>query len=66
MSEYLFVEKPFLDHLSSLGWEVIDQGCGDPAARVFGPRRCEGNEEREARRLCISQAIVRADLRAGR
>ena len=36
MSEYLFVEKPFLNHLSSLGWEVIDQGVnvtsGDPAA----------------------------------
>ena len=28
MSEYLFVEKPFLDHLRALGWEVIDQGCG--------------------------------------
>jgi hypothetical protein len=26
MSEYLFVEKPFLDHLVALGWEVIDQG----------------------------------------
>ena len=26
MSEYLFVEKPFLDHLHALGWEVIDQG----------------------------------------
>ena len=26
MSEYLFVEKPFLDHLRALGWEVIDQG----------------------------------------
>jgi type I restriction enzyme, R subunit len=38
VSEYLFVEKPFLDHLRSLGWEVIDQGCGaipsDPAASL--------------------------------
>ncbi len=38
MSEYLFVEKPFLNHLSSLGWEVIDQGChaipGDPASSL--------------------------------
>ncbi len=28
MSEYLHVEKPFLDQLDSLGWEVIDQGQG--------------------------------------
>ena len=26
MSEYLFVEKPFLDQLAALGWQVIDQG----------------------------------------
>lgn len=35
MSEYMHVEKPFLDQLAALGWEVIDQGCGivpaDPA-----------------------------------
>jgi len=34
MSEYLFVEKPFLNHLSSLGWEVIDQGCGIISRRM--------------------------------
>jgi len=28
MSEYLHVEKPFLDQLATLGWEVVDQGCG--------------------------------------
>jgi type I restriction enzyme R subunit len=28
MSEYLHVEKPFLDQLAALGWEVVDQGCG--------------------------------------
>ena len=28
MSEYLHVEKPFLDQLSALGWKVIDQGQG--------------------------------------
>lgn len=28
MSEYLHVEKPFLDQLASLGWTVIDQGHG--------------------------------------
>jgi len=38
MSEYTHVEKPFLDQLAGLGWEVIDQGCGfipsDPAASL--------------------------------
>jgi hypothetical protein len=38
MFEYLFVERPFLDHLRSLGWEVIDQGAhaipSDPAASL--------------------------------
>jgi len=35
MSEYLHVEKPFLDQLAALGWTIVDQGCGmipsDPA-----------------------------------
>ncbi len=30
MSEYTYVEKPFLDQLTTLGWEVIDQGIGIP------------------------------------
>lgn len=30
MSEYLHVEKPFLDQLATLGWTVIDQGQGVP------------------------------------
>jgi type I restriction enzyme R subunit len=30
MSEYNYVEKPFLDQLRALGWEVIDQGEGIP------------------------------------
>lgn len=38
MSEYLHVEKPFLDQLSTLGWTVIDQGQGfipcDPSASL--------------------------------
>lgn len=38
MSEYLHVEKPFLDQLAGLGWTVIDQGRGfipcDPAASL--------------------------------
>ena len=32
MSEHAFVEKPFLDQLASLGWNVIDQGPGVPTA----------------------------------
>jgi type I restriction enzyme, R subunit len=28
MSEYLHVEKPFLEQLATLGWKVIDQGQG--------------------------------------
>lgn len=30
MSEYTFVEKPFLDQLQALGWNVIDQGPAFP------------------------------------
>ena len=43
MSEYDHVEKPFLEQLAGLGWEVIDQGCGsipsDPAASLRGSFR---------------------------
>jgi type I restriction enzyme, R subunit len=38
MSEYLHVEKPFLDQLGTLGWQVIDQGQGfipsDPSKSI--------------------------------
>ncbi|MCR4303379.1 MAG: hypothetical protein NUV63_04005, partial [Gallionella sp.] len=38
MSEYLHVEKPFLDQLATLGWNVVDQGVGiipfDPASSL--------------------------------
>ena len=30
MSEHAFVEKPFLDQLQQLGWNVVDQGPGVP------------------------------------
>ena len=30
MSERSFVEKPFLDQLAALGWQVVDQGPGVP------------------------------------
>jgi type I restriction enzyme R subunit len=43
VSEYLHVEKPFLDQLAALGWKVIDQGQGfipsDPAASLRGSFR---------------------------
>lgn len=43
MSEYLHVEKPFLDQLSSLGWTVIDHGQGfiptDPSVSLRGSFR---------------------------
>jgi type I restriction enzyme, R subunit len=32
VSEYTHIEKPFLDELRALGWEVIDQGEGFRAA----------------------------------
>ena len=28
--EYLFVERPFLDQLAALGWQIVDQGRGVP------------------------------------
>ena len=43
MSEYLHVEKPFLDQLGALGWSVIDQGQGfipsDPTISLRGSFR---------------------------
>ncbi|MEW6543837.1 MAG: type I restriction endonuclease subunit R [Nitrospirota bacterium] len=43
MSEYLHVERPFLDQLAALGWTVVDQGPGvipsDPAASLRGTFR---------------------------
>lgn len=43
MSEYLHVEKPFLDQLAALGWTVIDQGHGlipsDPTVSLRGSFR---------------------------
>ncbi|MEK6802498.1 MAG: HsdR family type I site-specific deoxyribonuclease [Nitrospirota bacterium] len=43
MSEYLHVEKPFLDQLATLGWTIIDQGHGlipsDPATSLRGSFR---------------------------
>ena len=38
MSEYLHVEKPFLDQLAALGWTVIDHGQGVPGDPVLSLR----------------------------
>ena len=38
MSEYLHVEKPFLDQLATLGWTVIDQGQGVPGSPAVSLR----------------------------
>ena len=38
MSEYKIIEKPFLDQLEALGWQVIDQGEGIPQDWSKSPR----------------------------
>ena len=47
MSEYLHVEKPFLDQLATLGWTVIDQGPG-----VFRPIRRSACAEASGNGCC--------------
>lgn len=39
MSEYLWVERPFLEQLEHLGWTVIDQGSGIPTEPARSQRR---------------------------
>ncbi len=57
MSEYLYVEKPFLDQLGGLGWKVIDQGQGiipsEPAASL-----------RSSFRECILPEVFRSAVRS--
>lgn len=57
MSEYLHVEKPFLDQLAALDWEVVDQGTGmipaDPAASL-----------RTSFRECLLPGVFRDAVRA--
>lgn len=48
MSEYLHVEKPFLDQLAALGWMIIDQGQG------FIPCRPGGEPARELPRVAAA------------
>jgi len=42
MSEYLHVEKPFLDQLATLGWMVIDQ-CVGRIPKIFKVMRENGS-----------------------
>jgi type I restriction enzyme R subunit len=57
VSEYLYVEKPFLDQLGGLGWKVIDQGQGiipsEPAASL-----------RSNFRECILPEVFRSAVRS--
>ena len=55
MSEYNSVERPFLDKLQHLGWEVIDQGTG------FTPYD-PGISKRESFREYILESEFRAAL----
>ena len=48
MSEYLHVEKPFLDQLAALGWTVIDQRQG------FIPLRPDGESARQFPRVAVA------------
>ena len=57
MSEYLHVEKPFLDQLAALGWTVIDQGQG------FIPTD-PGKSLRGSFRECILPEVFRDAVRA--
>src|SRR2546426_12526949 len=56
MSEYAFVEKPFLDQLAALGWRVVDQGTGVPT----DPTRSHRTGFREVILRDICQQTVRA------
>ncbi|MEO8342252.1 MAG: HsdR family type I site-specific deoxyribonuclease [Gallionella sp.] len=57
MSEYLHVEKTFLDQLAELGWTVIDQGSGviptDPSKSL-----------RDSFRECLLPDVFRSAVRA--
>ncbi len=56
MSEYKYVERPFLDQLDALGWEVIDQGEGFPT----DPGKSHRNDFREIVLRDIFNQSVRA------
>ncbi len=57
MSEYLHVEKPFLDQLAALGWKIVDQGQG------FIPTD-PGESLRKSFREWLLPEVFRASVRA--
>jgi type I restriction enzyme, R subunit len=62
MSEHAFVEKPFLDQLAALGWQIVDQGTGVP----IDPLKSFRTSFREVALLGIFKESVRAiNLLAG-
>lgn len=56
MSEYAFIEKPFLEQLAALGWHVIDQGTSVPTA----PTKSHRNSFREVSLRDIFHQSVRS------
>ncbi len=56
MSEYKYVEKPFLEQLAALGWDIIDQGEGFPTA----PAKSHRSDFREI----VLQEIFNQSVRA--
>ncbi len=56
MSETTYVEKPFLDQLAALGWQVIDQGNGVPT----NPAKSHRSSFREVMLKEVFRQSVRA------
>ncbi|MHB8391028.1 MAG: hypothetical protein ACYDBH_15845, partial [Acidobacteriaceae bacterium] len=60
-SEYLHVEKPFLDQLATLGWTVIDHGCDqDEPLRLQHGRFCLRRDLVERGGVAEARAVFRA------
>jgi len=60
MSEYLHVEKPFLDQLAALGWTVIDHTALDRCGIPSNPTVSLRNSFRE----CVLPEVFRESIRA--
>ncbi|MEI6234470.1 MAG: HsdR family type I site-specific deoxyribonuclease [Planctomycetota bacterium] len=56
MSEYSSVEKPFLDQLAELGWEVVDHGPGVPGDPTLS--------HRTSFRECALKGVFKTSVRA--
>jgi len=63
MSEFSFVEKPFLDQLAALDWTVIDQGPGipsDPTKSLWKSRSWSS----EVKRMCFTGTWICSSIEA--